>query len=170
MTLDYTVIRSKRKSIAISVRGGKIVIRAPISVGDDVIVKVLEKHKRWIKDHLEKARAGFDAKRDLTREKIAVLKAEATKYFEFTAKKYSDIMGLNYSRIKITSAEHRYGSCNSKGNICFSYRLMLYPEAAREYVVVHELAHLLEMNHSARFYRIIEKYMPDYKQRKKLLD
>jgi predicted metal-dependent hydrolase len=55
------------------------------------------------------------------------------------------------------------------GNISFSYRLMLYPEPAREYVIVHELAHLLEMNHSKRFYKIIESVLPDYKWRKSLL-
>jgi len=78
-------------------------------------------------------------------------------------------MSLKHGRITITSAKTRFGSCSSKGNISYSYRLMLYPEAAREYVVVHELAHLLEMNHSKRFYAIIEKYLPDYKERKKLL-
>ena len=78
-------------------------------------------------------------------------------------------MGLKYSRITITSAETRFGSCSSKGNISYSYRLMLYPEAAREYVVVHELAHLLEMNHSKKFYAIVERYLPDYKERRRML-
>ena len=78
-------------------------------------------------------------------------------------------MGLNYGRITITSAKKRFGSCSSVGNISYSYRLMLYPEAAREYVVVHELAHLVEMNHSKKFYEVIAKILPDYKYRKKLL-
>ena len=78
-------------------------------------------------------------------------------------------MGLKYGRITITSAKGRFGSCSSEGNISFSCRLMTYPEAARDYVVVHELAHLVEMNHSKRFYSIIEKYMPDYKIRKRML-
>ena len=69
----------------------------------------------------------------------------------------------------ITGAKTRFGSCSSKGNISFSYRLMMYPEPAREYVVVHELAHLVEMNHSKRFYAIVERYLPDYKERKKQL-
>ena len=77
--------------------------------------------------------------------------------------------GLKYNRITITSAKTRFGSCTTQKNISFSYRLMLYPELAREYVVVHELAHLIEMNHSKKFYAIIEKYLPDYKERKKLL-
>ena len=78
-------------------------------------------------------------------------------------------MNLQYGRITITSAKTRFGSCSSKGNISYSYRLMLYPEEAREYVVVHELAHLLEMNHSKRFYAVVEKYLPDYKLRRRLL-
>ena len=78
-------------------------------------------------------------------------------------------MGLKYGRITITSAKTRFGSCSSKGRISYSYRLMLYPEAARDYVVVHELAHLVEMNHSKRFYDVIEKFMPDYKERKRML-
>ena len=78
-------------------------------------------------------------------------------------------MNLSYGRITITSAKTRFGSCSSQGNISFSYRLMLYPIEAREYVVVHELAHLLEMNHSKRFYAIVERYMPDYKERRKKL-
>jgi len=78
-------------------------------------------------------------------------------------------MNLKYGRITITSAKTRFGSCSSKGNISYSYKLMLYPEAAREYVVVHELAHLVEMNHSKRFYSLVERYLPDYKERRKLL-
>ena len=78
-------------------------------------------------------------------------------------------MGIKYGRITITSAKKRFGSCSSKGNISYSYLLYLYPEAAREYVIVHELAHRVYMNHSPDFYRFIERYMPDYKLRKKLL-
>ena len=78
-------------------------------------------------------------------------------------------MGLKHGRITITSAKTRFGSCSSKGNISYSYLLMTYPEAAREYVVVHELAHLVHMNHSAAFYSLVEQYMPDYKARRKLL-
>ena len=82
---------------------------------------------------------------------------------------YAEIMGLKYGRITITSAKHRFGSCSSKGNLSFSYRLMMYPEAAIDYVVVHELAHIVEMNHSKAFYAVIEKVLPDYKERIKLL-
>jgi predicted metal-dependent hydrolase len=78
-------------------------------------------------------------------------------------------MGIKYGRITITSARTRFGSCSSEGNISYSYRLMLYPEEAIDYVVVHELAHRREMNHSPRFYAIVERILPDYKERRKLL-
>ncbi len=170
MCIEYTVIRSFRKSIAICVRDGKVIVRAPIQASDCDIEKSVYKHRRWILKRLETENKNTAKSRELSLEEVAELKSAASDYFKNAVAKYSSIMGLKYGRVKITSAKHRYGSCNSKGNICFSYRLMLYPEAAREYVVVHELAHLVEMNHSQRFYKIIEKYMPDYKQRKKLLD
>ena len=78
-------------------------------------------------------------------------------------------MGLKPSSVKITSAEKRFGSCSSKNGLCFSWRLLAYPTAAVEYVVVHELAHIKHHNHSPAFYALIEKYMPDYKERQKLL-
>lgn len=82
---------------------------------------------------------------------------------------YAKIMDLKYGRITITGAKTRFGSCSAKGNLSFSYYLMLYPEYAIDYVVVHELAHLKEMNHSSKFYKIIESVLPDYKERIKVL-
>ena len=100
---------------------------------------------------------------------LGKLKKEAKLYFEAKTRVFSEIMGLKYGRIKITSAKTRFGSCSSDKNICFSYILMLYPEPAREYVIVHELCHLVYMNHSKEFYALLESYLPDYKERKRLL-
>ena len=170
MDIGYSVVRSFRKSIAITVRDGKVIVKAPLFVSGKDIQNAVYKHRRWILTKLEAGNEKRGCSSELSKDEVAALKASALEYFTNTTDKYSDLMGLKYSRIRITAAQHRYGSCSSKGNICFSYRLMLYPESAREYVVVHELAHLVEMNHSPRFYAIVEKYMPDYKQRKKLLD
>ena len=93
---------------------------------------------------------------------IKALKKSARSYLKAKTEYYANIMGLKYGRITITSAKKRFGSCSSAGNISYSYRLMMYPEAAREYVVVHELAHLLEMNHSKKFWAEVEKVLPDY--------
>ena len=82
---------------------------------------------------------------------------------------YCILLGVSFSKMSVTEAKTRFGSCSCRGSISFSYRLMLYPKEAIEYVVLHEACHLVFMNHSADFYKLIEKYMPDYKSRARLL-
>ena len=78
-------------------------------------------------------------------------------------------MGVAYTHIGITSAKTRFGSCSKKGSINYSYRLMLYPSAAWDYVVVHELAHLIHFDHSSAFWQTVAETLPDYKERAALL-
>ena len=79
------------------------------------------------------------------------------------------LMGAMPTRITITDARTRLGSCSSKGAICFSWRLMLYPDEAIDYVVAHELAHLRHLNHGPEFYAELERIMPDHKRRRAML-
>lgn len=167
--MEYTLIYSDRRSVSVSVNGGVLTVRAPRRTPREVVEAFLSKHRVWIEKHLEEARKRADKFYNLTEEEIKLLRKEAHIYLKEKTKYYADIMGLKYGRISITGAKTRLGSCSSKGNISYSYRLMLCPESAREYVVVHELAHLVEMNHSKSFYAIIEKILPDYKERKRML-
>lgn len=167
--MTYEVIYSDRKTVAITVKDGSVIVRAPKGTRRREISAAVKKHGEWIERAVARQAKRNLLTSSLTEEDIKLLKKNAKIYFKAKMDYYSTIMGLKYGRMTITSAKTRFGSCNSKGNICFSYRLMLYPEAAREYVVVHELAHLVEMNHSARFYKIIEGVLPDYKKRKRLL-
>lgn len=82
---------------------------------------------------------------------------------------YSQIMGVLPTAVTITEAKKRFGSCSATNRICFAWRLMRYPEAAIDYVVVHELAHIRYKNHGADFYRLIASVLPDYQERIKLL-
>ncbi len=167
--MDYVIKYSNRKTVSISIVNGDIIVKAPYNVSRSLIDEIVNKHDKWILKNLEAEQRKRSMTKDLTDTDIKNLKKFAKLYFNEKVKYYSQIMDLMPGRVTITSAEKRFGSCNSNGNICFSYRLMLYPEPAREYVVVHELAHLVEMNHSKRFYAIIESVMPDYKKRKRLL-
>ena len=167
--MEYKVIYSKRKTISISIENCEPVIKAPVGTDEKTLRKIVEKHSKWISSHVEYQRKKLALFKDLTAEDINKLKKDAKIYFKEKTDYYAKMMDINYGRITITSAQKRFGSCSSKGDISFSYRLMLYPEAAREYVVVHELAHRKEMNHSKRFYDIISSVMPDYKERKLLL-
>ena len=78
-------------------------------------------------------------------------------------------MGLRPAGVTITGAEKRFGSCSAKNRICFSWRLMQYPEEAVDYVVVHELAHILHKNHGKAFYACVEEVLPDWRARRALL-
>ena len=167
--MDFEIIRSARRSVSISIKSGRVILRAPYSLSDEKAEKIIKKHEDWIISKIKISQEKAESRRDLSEDEIKLLKSEAKAYFKRETEKFSNIMNLKYSRITITGAKTRFGSCSSKGNICFSYLLMLYPESAREYVIVHELAHLIEMNHSKKFYSIIEKYLPDYKERKKQL-
>lgn len=76
---------------------------------------------------------------------------------------------FQYKKIRISSARTRWGSCSSKGTLSFSWRLILTPLDVIDYVVVHELAHTVHHNHSKHFWKLVEKLMPDYKERRKRL-
>ena len=167
--MEYKVIYSNRKTVGLSIVDAHLVVRAPIGTPKRKIARIVKEHQKWIDSHIQKQVKKQSMLDALSDEDIKRLKKEAKVYFKEKIDYYSKIMGLKYSRVTVTSAMKRFGSCNSNGNICFSYRLMLYPEPAREYVVVHELAHLVEMNHSSKFYKIVESILPDYKKRKRLL-
>ena len=167
--MEYEIIYSNRKTITLCIKNASLVVKAPFGTPTRKIESLVLSHKDWIEKSIKK-QSERNAKYDsLTDENIAQLRKSAKAIIPRKVEYFAKIMGLKYGRITITSAKTRFGSCTSKGNLSFSYRLMLYPEEAIDYVVVHELAHLVEMNHSPRFYKVVESILPDYKKRKKLL-
>ena len=167
--MKYEIIYSDRKTLSLSVRDCRVIVRAPKRVSPSFVEAFVEKHKAWIEKRLEISKKHTDPLANLSSEEKERLREKARSVLSAKTEHYSKIMGLKYGRITITGAKTRFGSCSSKGNISYSYRLLSYPEAAIDYVVVHELAHLREMNHSKRFYAIIEEILPDYKERIRLL-
>ncbi len=97
-------------------------------------------------------------------------KYHAYEYIAPKAHFYSKRMGLPFCNLKISNAKRRWGSCSSKGNINFAWRLIMAPEVVIDYVIIHEIAHISEMNHSERFWNIVETNYSEYKSAISWLD
>lgn len=168
--IEYRLIRSNRRSLAIEVsRDLEVIVRAPYFVSIKRIEKFLIEREKWIESAKERMKARAENTRELSEDEILALKKEAKEYIPKKLSEFSALMNVAPKSVKITSAKTRFGSCSGKNSICFSYRLMLYPKEAVDYVIVHELAHIKHKNHSKEFYSYIEKYLPDYRERSKLL-
>ncbi|MGN1123793.1 MAG: M48 family metallopeptidase [Eubacterium sp.] len=167
--MEYKLIRSKRKSLSLSVDDElDVVVRAPYFVTKGEIDAFVAKNTEWIALALDRKKKQLD-KYNISEEERNRLKALANEVLPHKVKYYSSLMKLYPTDVKITSAKKRFGSCSSKNSLCFSYYLMMYDDKAVDYVVVHELAHIKHHNHGKEFYRLIEKYLPDYKEREKML-
>lgn len=167
---EYTLIRSDRKTLALEVsREGEIIVRVPNWASRGDIERFVEKHEEWLEKALARQSERREKYPEPTAEEKNELIARAKAMLPAKVEKYAAIMGVMPTGVKITSAGKRFGSCSGKNSLCFSWRLMRYPEAAIDYVVVHELAHIRYKNHGKQFYGFIESVMPDYKNREKLL-
>lgn len=167
--MEYKLIRSKRKTLELSIDDElNIIVKAPLNLSKEKTDEFVEKHSGWIEKHLNEKRERLE-RTSVTKEEEKALKEKALPYLSSRTEYFSGLMNLKYTGIKITSAKKRFGSCSGKNSICYSWRLMLYPPEAIDYVVVHELAHITYKNHGKEFYALIEKYLPDYKKYEKML-
>ena len=167
---EYKLIRSSRRTLALEIgRDLTLTVRAPMKMPLSDIEAFVQKHDKWIEKKLSVMEKREITPDNLSAEEIAALKMRAKEILPKKVAYFAEIMGLKPSGVKITSAKKRFGSCSGKNSLCFSYELMLYPDEVIDYVVVHELAHIKHRNHSARFYSLIEKYLPDYKTRERIL-
>lgn len=167
---DYTLIRARRRTMSLQLdRAGNAVVRAPYGVKKEFIDRFVAEHEDWLTRAREKQQVRRLAHPEPTDEERKALLAQAREYLPMRVDYWSGIMGLTPTGLKITSARTRFGSCSGKNSLCFSWRLMQYPPEAIDYVVVHELAHIRHHDHSPAFYALIERYIPDWRERMKLL-
>lgn len=170
MYITYQWIRSRRKTIAIQIdREGQVIVRTPYGITKRQVEEFLDEKKDWIlqtRQRVEKRKTEqIPISEEVRREGIERAKRifpERTAYF---AKR----MGVDYGRITIREQKTRWGSCSSKGNLNFNWKLVLLDPELLDYVVVHELAHRREMNHSKNFWKIVEAELPDYRERRRRL-
>ena len=168
--IAYELIRSDRRTMSLEVdTEGRVRVRSPRFTPRWRIDAFVEERRAWI----EQARVR-QARRQ---EKLPAIREEDKPLYVKQAKailpekidRYAQIMGVQPTGFTVTSAKTRFGSCSGKNRLSFSWRLMAYPEAAIDYVVVHELAHIRYKDHGREFYGFVASVLPDYKERIRLL-
>ena len=170
--IEYTLIRSSRRTLGLEItRDCQVLVRAPLRCSQREIDRFVHKHTDWIAQKIalqQRRRAALSAL-EPTAEQEAECRRRAAEVIPQRVAHYAPLMGVTPTGIKITSARTRFGSCSGKNSLCFSWRLMLHPPEAVDYVVVHELAHIRHHNHSKDFWAFVESALPDYRDRQSLL-
>ena len=171
MTETFEIIHSKRKTVSIQIKSdGRIVVRAPLRMSKADITRLVEEKSGWIEKHLAQLRRqNGSAEPAFTAAQLRQLAEAAQQDLPRRAARFAPLVGVSYGRITIRAQKSRWGSCSSKGNLNFNCLLMLCPEEVRDYVVVHELCHRKEMNHSDRFWQELARVLPDYEKQRKWL-
>ncbi|MBE6946144.1 MAG: M48 family metallopeptidase [Ruminococcaceae bacterium] len=159
---EFTLIRANRRTISIQITPqGQVVVRCPRFMPTAQVEDFLRSKRQWIAQHL--ARIAAQPRLPLlTTEEIRILTEKAMAVIPRRVEVYAPLVGVNYGTITIRNQRSRWGSCSGRGNLNFNCLLMLVPEEVLDYVVVHELCHRKEMNHSPKFWAEVERVMPDY--------
>ena len=162
---SYQIIRSTRKTISIQIKpDGQILVRCPSRMRVEEVHKFVESKEAWIQKHLPKH--PMQEIKKLTETELAQLREQTRKLVTARAAFFAPILGVTYRKITIRTQHTLWGSCSSQGNLNFNCLLALTPSEILDYVVVHELCHRKEMNHSDKFWREVAQILPDYKVRK----
>ena len=165
--LAYILRRSKRaRRMRLAVYcDGSVVVTTPAWLRQSIVEKFLVDKKQWIIKKINFFQ-GMDRKpvrifsdEDFLKYKDEVLALVLNQINEFN-KNY----GFSFNRISIRNQKTRWGSCSKKGNLNINYKILFLPQRHRDYIIVHELCHLGEFNHSRKFWSLVEKTLPDYLQ------
>ena len=178
--MNVKIIRSNRKTLAIQINPDlSVTVRAPMYAPQSDIERILIEKESWIQKHIERIREQEAKKKEiqgesveseyLTNEEIKKLADKALQHIPKRVSYYAKQIGVTYGKITIRNQKTRWGSCSGKGNLNFNCLLMLTPPEVIDYVIVHELCHRKEMNHSGAFRAEVEKILPDYKEQVKWL-
>ena len=204
-TISYTVVLSRRKTIALHTKNGELEVRAPIGATTDDIEEFILEKLDWVVKNLATSKRnaelrerfsvnygdtvtylgreypvaakagdwiGFDDKSfylppglhpiDIKTSCVEIYRMLARRDLNKKVREFSEVLHVEPTGVKITSAKNRWGSCTWRKSLNFSWRLIMAHEDCVNYVVVHELAHLIEMNHGKQFWRIVESVIPNY--------
>ncbi len=199
--MEYDIIRSARKTLSVTVKDGRVIVKAPNKVSERKIAEFVERHKLWIFRRIQEQEGRYrpnfsdgssielfgntvkieTGKAALTSEKLflpnenreealkKLLKSLTRDFMTAMTAAIAEKYRFRYSKIVITSARSRWGSCNIKGTIAYSFRSAFLPPELAFYLAAHELCHTKHMNHSRAFWETLAKIVPDCKEKRRRL-
>ena len=160
---EVKVIRCRRKTIGIRIDdAGRITVRAPLRTSEAEIRRVLDSKRTWIEKTLEKVSARAQVPK-LTEGELEDLVKLGRKVIPARTAEWARQVGVTYGRVTVKKQKTLWGSCSAKGNLNFNCLLLRCPEDVMDYVIVHELCHRKELNHSRRFWEEVERILPAYR-------
>ena len=167
------IIRSARKTLSLQVtRDMRVVVRAPFWVSAREIERFVSERSSWIEDKMTVMRKAFEQAQTqpkFTDAELAEMTKKAREVITRRVEFFAAQMGVSYGRITVRHQTTRYGSCSAKGNLSFNCILVQCPWWVLDYVVVHELCHLKQLNHSSAFWAEVSAAMPDYEKAREWL-
>lgn len=165
--MNVQIIRSRRRTLSLELGLNGLIVRAPFFASSRQIERFIQTHSAWIEAHLAQLENAMDAMasvKKLSEEELRQLSARASETIPARVAVYAPKVGVSYGRITIRTQRTKWGSCSAKGNLNFNCLLMLTPPEVLDSVVVHELCHRKEMNHSSRFYAEVLRVYPEYRK------
>lgn len=165
--METKIIRSARRSFALELKSEGLIVRVPNRATNRQIQDFIAKHQDWISKAVarqERRRREAGDTPPLTAQELHMLTGRAKEFIPQRVAFYAPQVGVTYGRITIRHQRSRWGSCSAQGNLNFNCLLMLAPPEVIDSVVVHELCHRKEMNHSDRFYAEVLRVFPEYRK------
>jgi len=171
-TIHYTIRISERaQRLRVAVYAdGDVVVTKPRKTSLELLKRFVESKKLWIQRKLEENKISpIQELQESSQEHFDQHKDRALELVKQKVNKWNNRYGYSFEEIAVKPLKSRWGSCSSKHNLSFNYKVIFLPEQLQDYVVVHEICHLKEQNHSQRFWRLVGKALPDYQDLNKFI-
>ncbi|MBU0614296.1 M48 family metallopeptidase [Patescibacteria group bacterium] len=156
----------KARSVRIRIRySGDVLVSVPFGIKEKRIKRIILEKSKWIAERLEKINKISNS--DLCcfeKEHYQNHKQTALDFVRGKVSEWNSLLKLPVNTIRVKNHKTKWGSCSNKNNLNFNYKILFLPREMQDYIIVHELCHLKEMNHSKRFWELVERYLPDYRE------
>ncbi len=169
--IDYILRTSKKakRTRLVVYCDGRFIVTKPMGLNENIVEKFIIQKANWILSKVKRFRQFRSVPFKNSRENYLKYKDSALELVNERINYFNKIYNFEFNKINIRNQKTRWGSCSRKRNLNFNYKIALLPENFADYIIVHELCHLKEFNHSRNFWNLLAKIIPDYSKIKKQL-